>query len=330
VTGKVIRFGSFLVATLVLTVYIGATIQNVSFRSRYQLSASFTDVTGLFRGDPVKLAGVPVGQVSSIHLDNGRARVRFSVDRTVKLPRDGTSLSVRWRNLIGQRDLALDPGPNAGTATAFLPTDGHGVIPTTSAAVDIGAVLSALGPLGHAIDPQQLNVIFTALAQALDGNGGTIDKLVTNLDTVSATLARRDQTISQMLNDYNSVTGVLGRRDQQIQTMIQNVALLSQSFTDNTRLFESALGNLSSVGTSLDRLLGANEQQFKGVLDHLAAVADTINGKLPQLKQAFSGVPAALRALFSTANGGDYLRVDVTCLQFAPAPCTLLGGYFVP
>jgi phospholipid/cholesterol/gamma-HCH transport system substrate-binding protein len=329
-TGKVIRLGVFLVITAALALYIGAKIKDVSLSPRYRLAATFDDVTGLVPGDPVKLAGVPVGQVSSIRLDDSRGMVRFNVDRSVRLPADTTTIAVRWKNLIGQRYLSLDPGTDAARTPAYLPTDGHGVISKTSSAVDVGAVLNALGPLGKAVNPQQLNTIFTAIEQSLNGNGSNINNLVANLDKVAATLASRDQTIGRMLSDYGTVTDVLARRDQEIQTMIQNVVLLSQTFTDNTKLFETTLVNLSSVGTSLDHLLNGNEQQFKGVLDNLAGVTNAISNKLPQLAQGFNGVPAALRSLFSTANGGDYIRVDDSCFQFAPAPCRVLGGYSVP
>ncbi len=329
-TRRVIALAVFLAVTFGLTIGIAAQIRGVSFTDRYQVSATFDDVTGLFVGDPVKLAGVNVGQVTKIKLDHGRADVRFAVDRSVKLPREGSVVRVRWRNLIGQRDLYLDPGPGAATATSFLATDGSATIANTVDAVDVGAVLGALGPLGRAVDPRQLNDIFSSLAQALDGNAGNIDGLVQNLAGVTHVIASRDQTIQQMLGDYQAVSDVLAHRDQQIQAMVGNIAVLSQAFTDNTQLVESAIDNLSGTATSVDALLTRNEQSLRGFIDNLHGVADLVTQQLPQLESAFGGLPAALQALFSIANGGNFLRVDAACVQVSAAPCNVLGGYSTP
>ena len=339
-TTKLIRLGVFLVLVISLSTYIGFKLANVSFADRYSVAATFNDVTGLRVGDAVKLAGVPVGQVTSIKLDNGQATVHFSVNKSVRLPvstsssstDDNTTVAVRWRNLIGQRYLLIDPGKDAPSAHTFLPTNGSAQIGTrfTKSAVDIGAVFNALDPLGQAINPQQLNEIFTSLNEALNGNTGSIQSLLQSLGTLSGTLADRDQTIQQMLGDYQTVTGVLAKRDTQIQTMLENVATLAQSFNDNTNLFVSSLNDFASAGTTLDRLLTSTQNQFKGTLDGLAGVAKIFANKLPQLDTLLNSAPAAFKQLFSATSYGDYLRVDATCLQLTPMPCTLFGGYSVP
>jgi phospholipid/cholesterol/gamma-HCH transport system substrate-binding protein len=290
----------------------------------------FDDVTGLFVGDPVKLAGVPVGRVHHIALDHGRARVQLDIDRDVRLPLDGTSVTVRWRNLIGQRDIYLEPGATAAQATRFLPTDGTAVIAHTTSAVDVCAVLSALGPLGQAVNPSQLNEIFLALSQALDGNQGNVDGLLQHLGSLADLFASRSDAVGQMLTDYSSLTKVVASRDQQIAAMVDNVATLSQAFTDNTDLFLHAVDQMAETGAGVDHLLTANERQLHELVDNVAGLTHILDQKLPELEQAFGGLPAALQALFSIANRGNFLSIDAACVQLSAAPCTLLGGNYVP
>jgi phospholipid/cholesterol/gamma-HCH transport system substrate-binding protein len=329
VTRRVVALVAFLALAVGLTGAIALKIQGFSTTDRYRVSATFADVTGLFKGDPVKLAGVPVGKVSSIELVHGKARVKVAVDDAVRLPSD-TSLTVRWRNLIGQRDIELDAGPDPGHAAHLLPTDGSAVIHHTTSAVDVGAVLSALGPLGQAINPDQLNQIFTALDQALDGNQANVDGLIQHLGSLARLFASRSDTVGQMLTDYSSLASVVAARDQQIASMVDNVATLSQAFTDNTTLFQQALDDLAATGHGVDQLLTSNETQLHQLIDNVAGLTDILDQKLPQLEQAFGGLPAALQALFSIANEGNFLKVDATCVQVSPAPCSILGGYFIP
>ena len=96
---------------------LAATIANVSFGDRFTYRAIFTDVTGLATGQDVRIAGVRVGEISTIGIDRDRtsAVVAFSVDRSSVLT-GGTVATIKYRNLIGERYLALSQGPGSATA----------------------------------------------------------------------------------------------------------------------------------------------------------------------------------------------------------------------
>jgi phospholipid/cholesterol/gamma-HCH transport system substrate-binding protein len=330
-TGKLLRLGAFFAVTAIITIAIAIKIEGVTWnRPGYVVSATFDDVTQLFKGDPVKLAGVTVGRVRSIHLVHGRAVVRFSIENSVRIPVVGSSVAVRWRDLIARRELYVDPGPNAGSTTQYLPTDGRATLRLATSAVDVGAFLNALGPLALGIDPNQVNTIFTAISQAVTGNRGAIDTLIGDLNNVVKVFADRGQVIGKMVGDYQTLTGVLAQRDGQIRTMLDNIGLLSSSFTDNTKLFETLVDNLSSAVPNLDRLLARNEQPLSSILDSAAKVFGAINSRLPQLNQALAGAPAAFKAVYATVARGNYVQFDLTCFQSNPMPCTAFGGYSVP
>ncbi|HEY2333095.1 MAG TPA: MlaD family protein, partial [Acidimicrobiales bacterium] len=98
--GRIIGFAIFAAICLGLTVYIGADIARIQTGGTYHLSATFADATGLGGGDPVKLAGVQVGQVTSVKLVKGQAAVGMSIKSSIHVPAD-SSVAVHWRNLIG-------------------------------------------------------------------------------------------------------------------------------------------------------------------------------------------------------------------------------------
>ena len=79
-------------------------------RGGITLYAKFDEIADLKARAPVQLAGVTVGQVTSIHLDKDyRARVDMLVAPDVELPVD-TSASVVTAGLLGDRYIALLPG----------------------------------------------------------------------------------------------------------------------------------------------------------------------------------------------------------------------------
>src|SRR5687768_2139083 len=82
-----IKFGLFVAACLSFTVYLAFTIGNIQIDDLnpgapddLELQATFDDVTGLLINDPVKIAGVTVGKVTGIQIEQGQALVSFRVD----------------------------------------------------------------------------------------------------------------------------------------------------------------------------------------------------------------------------------------------------------
>ncbi|MGH9244563.1 MAG: MCE family protein [Acidimicrobiales bacterium] len=316
------RLAVFVLISVGLTVWIATQIMKTSFDPRYQLRATFDDVTGLFVDDVVKLSGVPVGKVTGIRVVDGRAEVDLVVDQTVDLP-DDSVIAVRWRNLIGQRFVQLTPGES----TEMLENGDR--VERTKSVIDLGGLVNSLGGLAGSIDPQQLNELLVALSEAVSGNEANLSGLLADLDAVLATLAQRDETIGQLVIDYETITGTLAHRDQQIHQVVDNLVLISQVFADNEALVDQALGELGTLSSNLDIVLTGNADELAWIVENLAVVTGTARAHLGELEETVSLLPTAAQALFSTINGGEFVRANVPCIEPDPAPCTtpvLLAG----
>lgn len=75
----------------------------------YEVVAQFNTASGLKAGSSIEIAGVEVGRVRAITLQEDRAAVTLAVDNTVKLYTD-TIASIKTRGIIGEKFLALSPG----------------------------------------------------------------------------------------------------------------------------------------------------------------------------------------------------------------------------
>jgi len=74
------------------------------------LMAQFDEIGGLSKRAPVVISGVPVGEVTSISLDDDlRATVHLMVRSGLDLAVD-TSASIRTSGLLGDQFIALEPG----------------------------------------------------------------------------------------------------------------------------------------------------------------------------------------------------------------------------
>ena len=104
--------GLFVVAGLATIAYLSIQVGGISYSGSGGLTlyASFDEVGGLKPRAPVSIAGVNVGQVTQIDLDDYlRARVTLEVDGGIELPTD-TSAGIRTSGLLGDQFIALEPG----------------------------------------------------------------------------------------------------------------------------------------------------------------------------------------------------------------------------
>jgi len=104
--------GLFVCAGLGTVAYLSVQVGGLTLApgpSR-MLVAHFDDIGGLTDRSPVRLAGVTVGRVTEIELDEDlRAKVTLRVNRDVSLSVD-TAAAIRTSGLLGDQFVALEPG----------------------------------------------------------------------------------------------------------------------------------------------------------------------------------------------------------------------------
>jgi phospholipid/cholesterol/gamma-HCH transport system substrate-binding protein len=319
-----IKFGAFVAVCLFFTGYLAFTIGNLEVsdplgRDTYKVTASFDDVTGLLVDDNVKVAGVVVGKVTSIKVDEGRALVGLAIDNDHDdIPKDSTA-AIRWRNLIGQRYVYLYPG----SSPEALRNDSR--VDATVSAVDLGELFNKLGPIVGAIDPSQVNKLLETLTQAFEGREDQIGKALDDLAALTKGLATRDEAIGRLVTNLDTVAATINDRDVQIKAMIDNLVTLSDSFADNTDTLAAALDEFSSFATDVDNFLTGNATELDRLLAHLAEVTDTVQKKLPEVDRFLSQFGDASAAVFRAGNRGEFLNQKIICIGLGPPASSEAG-----
>jgi phospholipid/cholesterol/gamma-HCH transport system substrate-binding protein len=75
----------------------------------YVVTADFPSAGGLKTGSSIEIAGVQVGRVIAIRLDNYQARVVMTIENGVKLTEDSIA-SIKTKGLIGEKFVQISPG----------------------------------------------------------------------------------------------------------------------------------------------------------------------------------------------------------------------------
>lgn len=101
----------------------------------YELYAVFSDIGGLKKGSSVVIAGVNVGNVKSVHMEDYEAKVVLILPHDVKIQDDAIA-SIKTRGIIGEKFLDI----TAGGSEEMIPPGGR--IRETTASVDVEELIS--------------------------------------------------------------------------------------------------------------------------------------------------------------------------------------------
>jgi phospholipid/cholesterol/gamma-HCH transport system substrate-binding protein len=101
----------------------------------YEVEAVFSNSGGLKTGSSVVIAGVDIGRVKEVALDDYQARVVLNLPLNVKIQEDAIA-SIKTKGLIGEKFVEITPG---GADELIQP---GGQIRDTQSAVDFEELIS--------------------------------------------------------------------------------------------------------------------------------------------------------------------------------------------
>ncbi len=129
--------GVFLALGILCLAYLSVRIARKDFLGAggYEVQALFSNCGGLRPGSPVVIAGVEIGRVKRITLQDYEAKVQMLIYPDVTLQKDSIA-SIKTKGLIGEQYIGLTPG---GANEKIQP---GGTIRDTEPAVDFESLIS--------------------------------------------------------------------------------------------------------------------------------------------------------------------------------------------
>lgn len=303
--GDLTRLMIFILITTLATGLLIITIGNITFGGSKEYKAEFVDATGVVNGDDVRIAGVKVGSVSSIEIvDRTRAMVTFSVDDETALSK-ATQVQIRYRNLIGQRYLSLsetigDTGQLEEGAT--IP------VSQTSPALDLTVLFNGFKPLFEALSPEDLNQLSYEVIQVFQGEGGTLEGLLSSTASVTQTLADRDQVINDLIDNLNEVLVNIGDRDEELSRLITSFQTFVGGLKDDRRAILTSLDQISELSAQTASLVGGIRKPFVQDIKELRRFAGNVDDNKAELDRALQVLPIKLQKVGRTAIYGSFFN----------------------
>jgi phospholipid/cholesterol/gamma-HCH transport system substrate-binding protein len=235
----------------------------------YTVHAFIHDATGLATRSRVTIAGIPVGTLESIRLENGLARLNVSVRNDITLY-DNATLGKKSASLLGESMVVLTPG----TADHRKLHDGdeiHGIVDETTP----GQLLDEVKDIADSV-----RAVARQLANSLgtEQGGQNIRLILQNLadasDAINKTIRENRQLINETLRNVDDISR---NANPEIAQILENVRVVSQDVRDlMAQSGPSGQGSKGELRDTFERLDRASKS-LESALSHIDSVTGRID-----------------------------------------------------
>jgi len=303
--GDAFRLVVFMVVTSLATGVLIVLIGNLNFEKSRQYQAIFSDVTGVLKGDDIRVAGVKVGSVKKVEIyDRTRARVTFTVRDATAVTRSSTA-TIRYRNLVGQRYIALTQGVGD---TSRLPENSTIPMSRTQPALDLTTLFNGFKPLFAALTPADVNKLSYELIQVFQGEGGNLEGLLRSTGSVTQTLADRDQLIGDVITNLNVVLQTIGDRDHELSDLIVQLRDFMSGLNQDKDAILNSLDSVSALTQQTADITTGIRPGLVSSIKELRTVATNLNQGRDEIDRALQILPIKLEKIGRTAIYGSFFN----------------------
>jgi phospholipid/cholesterol/gamma-HCH transport system substrate-binding protein len=257
--------GLILVALLVASVILNKQRLHMPWSNFYDVEAEMSTAQAVTpgQGQTVDIAGVEVGEISSVNLENGRAVVGMRIQKKfAPIYKDAT---VLLRPKTGLKDMVAELTP--GTKAAGELREGERIpISQTLPDVNLDELLASL----DADTRDYLRLLLGDGGQALKDNGPALAQTLRRIEPtakyarqVNEALALRRKNIARVVHNFSLLTDELGKRDKSVSEFVTSSNAVFAALARQDASLRSTLRELPSTLNATQSALGKTDAMAK-------------------------------------------------------------------
>lgn len=280
--------------------------------------ASFAEAGGLEVNDEVRIAGVRVGKVDSIELDDGLVKVGFKVESDSGFGTQ-TAASIRVKTLLGQMFVALEPaGEGQLEEGTTIPVE------RTTSPFDVVDAFEGLAETSSDIDTDQLAASLTTLADLTRNTPEEFQAALSGVSRLSRNIAAKDEELNSLLTNLERVSTVLDARDDDIIALMDDADVLFQALVARRDSISDLLVATSTLSEELTALVRQSRGDLAPALRNLESVVAVLNKNEDNLDNSLRLMEPFYRVFANTLGTGPWFDTYVENLP--PVPNIPNGG----
>jgi phospholipid/cholesterol/gamma-HCH transport system substrate-binding protein len=298
------KLGIFAVLVVLAAWAIVETLGGVEmFHGGYHLNALFSSAQELKVGDSVKMAGVEIGRVEKIALDDGKVRVTMKLHPDAVVKTDSKAI-IRFAGLMGQNFVAVDFGSPGATPLTDNQTVATGEQPDLNEVMaKLNDAATGLDNFGKSFSGTKIDDLLGPLLDFVKQNSGHIGGAISNIDNITSQIASGQGTVGRMIYTdqlYDSALTTVSNL-QDTAGSAKDVLATAQSVISGVAAGKGTIGKLVTDET-LYNATTASMTNLNQILLRINQGQGTI-GKLVNDQEFYRNAKLSLQKLDKAADG---------------------------
>lgn len=280
-------------------------------------TAYVSDAAGLAVGNDVQVAGMNVGKVRDISLEEDKVKVSFSIDTDVDLGVD-TSAQIKTDSLLGRRAFAVFSDGRGELADTTIP------VARTSVPYSLTSALGDLTSTVEEMDTDSVDEALTTLAETMEKASPEVSGAIDGVTRLSRSLNKRDEGIRTLLDKAAGTTDVLGQRSDQLNQLMVDGDTLFTELDLRRRAISELVTNIDALARELSGVVQDNEDQLGPALDKLEKVSDLLIRNRDDIDLALRRIVPYSTALGEAVASGPWFNAYIQNLSIGQYQQTLV------
>jgi phospholipid/cholesterol/gamma-HCH transport system substrate-binding protein len=259
----------------------------------------------------VKIAGVPVGKVTTFKVEGGEAVVTMEIQGDIEIP-DNSFADIKFLNLLGQRVINISRADDPSST----PLEEGDTIPVTqtSPALDLSVVFNNLRPLIQSTNPEDINTVARTVLKVFKGKEDDLAGILGNLGNLSKTLADGDQRFARLIDDLDELTKVLNRKSGSLRASLRNFTDFMEALAEMTPRIEAMVVQLEGAARRFGGVVERNRGNLDQELADLKTLLNIVNSELGPLDRIAKNLKEVLLATARSQGYGKWWNLYVVNL----------------
>jgi phospholipid/cholesterol/gamma-HCH transport system substrate-binding protein len=300
-----IKLAVFTAVSLVVTGTLVAIMGRFGSGETVEYSAIFKSASLLEEGDDVRVGGVALGKVQEVEIhDTTTAKVTFSVAKELPIT-DTSQVEIRYLNLVGDRYVTIVKGKSEGERLregATIPME------RTSPALNLTALYNGFAPLFSALEPKDINALSLNLIKVLQGEGGTVESLMSHTASLTTAVADRDKLIGEVITNLDEVLGTVDSKHEELTLLVKELRRWMTGLADDRVQIGRSVVNISELTRTLAGFISEGRPVLKEDIVQLRRLADILARPDTNavIKQILRDLPEMLEDQTRTGTYGSW------------------------
>ena len=312
--------GAIALLLLVSTVSVGVKAAFGAYDGGYELVGRFTAAgQGLLPGSDIKVRGVNIGSVRRIELVDNLAVVTMRIKDGEDVPADAVA-RIRAKTLFGEKYIDVDLTGTDEQEGPFFEAGDEFAEGNTEGGFELEQVLTDTFPLLQAIDPKELMIVISELADAGDGLGEEINRSIVNGDKLAQVFADNADNTAQFLDDLAAFSGQLADSADDLVAVADSANDVLPVLTTNEDAVVALLQQAGRLSNDVADLLINNEDFVNAALGPGSDTVDLLYEERGQVVPLVHGLRQYVQTL------SEIIRIRVGDGSLMGAVKAILGG----